>query len=156
MDPPVAGNLSFQKLSAHISGPKHRVQAIGKWEPLFEGKYIQNPAVTWCKYTTTVVPIKKLCENHHSVELQAELDFLVSAQRYCIILLLFCIRGKLLKMLEGCRVFLGETCGFPWGPEPACGVPMRCGNGSCSISLSNALLLAKIPQLTQPAPDRKT
>lgn len=68
MDPPVAGKLSFQKLFVLIS----------KWEPLCEGKHIQNPAVTWCKYTTTVILIKMLSENHCSAELQAELDFLVS------------------------------------------------------------------------------
>lgn len=77
-DPPVAGNLSFQKLFALISGPKHGEQAISKWEPPSEGRRIKNPAVVWCKYTATVMPIKMLSETHCSAELQAELDFLVS------------------------------------------------------------------------------
>lgn len=52
-------------------------------------------------------------------------------------------------------MFLGETCGFPRGRQPVYGVPMRCGNGSRSISLSHALLLAGIPRLTQSAARRK-
>lgn len=73
------------------------------------------------------------------------------AQYNRIILPLFCIRGN----AGGCRTFLGETTGFLRGPEPVYGVPVYCGNGNHSISLSNALLLARITRLTQSAAGHK-
>lgn len=90
-----------------------------------------------------------LSENHCSAELLAELDFLVSDVSISSALLhhptSFFHKGVDYKMLERCWTFLGETCGFPQGPETVYEVPMCCGNGSHSISLSNALLLAGIP-----------
>jgi len=105
------------------------------------------------------MPIKMPSENHCFAELQAELDFLVSGVSIGTAKshhpTSFLHKDKACKNARGCRTFLGETCGFPRGPEPIYGVPMCCGNGSCSISSSNALLLAGIPRLTQPAAGHK-
>lgn len=105
------------------------------------------------------MPLMMLNENHCSAELQAELDFLLSdasigsaLPHHTTFFFFFFHKREACKNARGCLTFLGETCGFPRGPE----APMCCGNGSCSISLSNALLLAGIPWLTQSAAGHKT